>query len=90
MRDGDGSDALEEDDDDAVALDALDDAFDTCEVAVDDADTFALLVEVVAIGQVAHMVVVRGGDADEVFHGTTGHHNDLGLLVVGTVAHHIL
>ena len=64
--DGDGGEAFELDDDVLVLLDALDDAFNTGEVALGDEDTAADLVEVVAIVEEHHCVILDGGDTHEV------------------------
>lgn len=66
--DGYGGEAFELDDDMLVFLDALDDAFDTGEVALGDEDAAADPVEVVAIVEEHDAVVLYGGYTHEIAH----------------------
>ena len=77
MRDSDGGDTLEENDDDTILLDTLDDTLGTGEVAVDDTDPLGDLVEEVRVLQVDQVVAHDRGDTDEVVHLDIGHHDDL-------------
>lgn len=72
----------EEDDDDAVATDALDFTFDATEGAAKDADALTYSVKEVAIGEGDALMVGVGevGGLDEVLHGTVGHVDDFGAL----------
>lgn len=75
--DGDGGEAFELDDDVLVFLDALDDAFDTGEVALGDEDAAANLTEIVAIVEEYDAVVLNGGHTHEIAHLSLGDGEDV-------------
>jgi len=87
--DGDGGDAFELDDDVLVALDALDGALDAGEVAVDDADAAALLVEEVVGLEEHDGVVTTGGNTHEVVHLGIGDAENALVPVVCEVVGHV-
>lgn len=66
--DGDGGEAFELDDDVLIFLDALDDTFNTGEVALGDEDAAANLTEIVAIVEEYDAVVLDGGHTHEIAH----------------------
>lgn len=72
----------QEDNDDAVAADALDFSFYTAEGTAKDADTLADPVEEVAVGELNALTVGIGavGGFDEIEHGLVGHMDDFGAL----------
>jgi len=78
--DGDGTDAVEGDDDTAVLLDAVDGALDTLEETGDDAHTTTNLTCEVLVAKEHDAVVVDGGDAHEVGHVTRGDGDDVRSL----------
>ena len=86
---GDCCDAFELHDDVLVALDALDGAFDACEVSVNDADTSSLLVEEVVGLQEENGIVLTGGYTHEVLHLGIGDMQDALVQVVGQVIGHV-
>lgn len=77
VSDGDGGNALDEDDDNTILLDTLDDTFCPGEVAVDDTDTLRDLVEEVGVLQIDQVVAHDRGNSDEVVHLDIRHHDDL-------------
>ena len=91
--DGDGTDAMDLDDDTLGLLDALDDTGATGELTFGDADLLAGLVEEGGVVvEVADLVALRGDDTDEVLHLVVGNSEDsilcvLGSNGVGPVAH---
>lgn len=87
--DGNSGDAFELHDDVLVALDALDGAFDACEVTVDDADTSSFLVEEVVGLQEENGIVLTGGYAHEVLHLVIGDTEDALVPGVGEVVGHV-
>ena len=91
--DGDGTDAVDLDDDTATLLDATDDAGATSELAIGDADGLAGFAEESGIiFEVVDLVGVRCDSADEVLHLTVGNGEDaiLGIFggdSIGPIAH---
>lgn len=91
--DGDGTDAMDLDDDTLGLLDALDDTGATGELTFGDADLLAGLVEEGGVVvEVANLVALRGDHTDEVLHLVVGNCEDsvfsvLGGNGVGPVAH---
>ena len=75
---GDGGNSFELDDDAAVFLYALDDAFDAGEVTVDDDDTAAHFVCDGSIVEKENAVIGEGGYTDEILHLTVGDVYDFG------------
>ena len=89
--DGDGGDALEEDDDHTVFLDALDATLGTGEVAIDDLDLLGGLVEEVLVFQVDQVAAGLGGDVDEVSHLGLGDDDDFReTFFQRRMTHHVL
>ena len=83
--DGDGGEAFELDDDVLVLLDALDDAFNTGEVALGDEDAAANLTEIVAIVEEYDAVVLNGGHTHEIAHLSLGDGEDVVCHAFGKV-----
>ena len=82
--DGDGTDAVDLDDDTAALLDAADDAGATGELAIGDADGLAGFAEEGGIVfEVVDLVGVRGDSTDEVLHLTVGNGEDAVLGIFG-------
>ena len=75
---GDGGNSFELNDDMAVFLDALDDAFDAGEVTVDDDDTATHFVCDGSIVEKENAVIGEGGYTDEILHLTVGDVYDFG------------
>ena len=89
MRDGNGGNALDEDDDHTILLDTLDDTLGPCKITVDDTDSLGDLVEEVGILQVDQVVTLYRRDPDEIVHLGIGDHDDLRTVGYhgGTVDH---
>ena len=77
MRDGDGSDTLDQDDDHTILLDSLDDTLGPGKITVDDTDSLGDLVQEVRILQVNQIVTLDRRDPNEVVHLGVGHYDDL-------------
>lgn len=75
---GDGGNSFELDDDVAVLLDALDDAFDASEVTIDDDDTATHFVCDGSVVEKENAVVGEGSYTDKILHLTVGDVYDFG------------
>ena len=75
--DGDSGETLELDDDMLVFLDALDDAFNTGEIALGDLDTLTNLVDIVTSLKEHNRVILDRGDTNKVLHLGVGDSKDI-------------
>ena len=83
--DGDSGEAFELDDDMFVFLDALDDAFDTGEIALGDLDTLTNLVDIVTSLKEHNRVILDRGDTNKVLHLGVGDSKDIVGNALGEV-----
>lgn len=87
---GNGGDAFELDDNVAVLLDALDDAFDASEFSIDNHDTATDFMGNGSVVEEDNAIVSDRGDTDEVLHLTVGDVDDFGALSrIEWASHHV-